>query len=55
VASLGPIHHGNPKYQLGEKYKLRLARKFVQGCEKSINLLYEEVEKKIKNMRECYL
>jgi len=54
VASLGPIHHGNPKYELGEKYKLGLARKFAQGCEKSINLSYEEAEKKIKNMWECF-
>jgi hypothetical protein len=53
VASLGPIHHGKPKYQLGEKYKLKLAYEFVQGCGKNINLLYE-VEKKIKQLRECY-
>ncbi|XP_059462812.1 UPF0481 protein At3g47200-like [Corylus avellana] len=51
VASLGPIHHGKPKYQLGEKYKLRLAYEFVHG--KSINLLYE-VEKEIKQLRECF-
>jgi hypothetical protein len=53
VASLGPIHHGKPKYQLGEKYKLKLAYEFVQDCGKNINLLYE-VEKKIKQLRECY-
>jgi len=53
VASLGPIHHSNPKYQLGEKYKLRLAYEFVQGCGNNINLLYE-VEKKIKELRECF-
>ncbi|XP_059462809.1 UPF0481 protein At3g47200-like [Corylus avellana] len=53
VASIGPIHHGKPKYQLGEKYKLRLAYEFVQGCGKSINLLYE-VEKKIKQLREFF-
>jgi len=23
VVSLGPIHHGKPKYRLGEKYKLK--------------------------------
>jgi hypothetical protein len=53
VASVGPIHHGKPKYQLGEKYKLRLAYEFVQDCGKSINLLYE-VEKEIKQLRECF-
>ncbi|KAK7859845.1 hypothetical protein CFP56_002159 [Quercus suber] len=34
VASFGPIHHGTPKYQLGEKYKLILTYEFV--CEKMI-------------------
>jgi hypothetical protein len=53
VASLGPIHHGNTKYQLGEKYKLKLAYEFVQGCGKDINLLYE-VSKEIKQLRECF-
>ncbi|KAE8038894.1 hypothetical protein FH972_011362 [Carpinus fangiana] len=53
VASLGPIHYGNQKYQLGEKYKLKLAYEFVRGCGKDINLLYE-VSKKIKQLRECF-
>jgi hypothetical protein len=30
VVSLGPIHHGKPKYQKAEKYKLRLASAFVK-------------------------
>ncbi|KAE8098666.1 hypothetical protein FH972_016710 [Carpinus fangiana] len=54
VASVGPIHHGKPKYQLGEKYKLRLAYEFVKGCRKNINVLYELVEKNIKQLRECF-
>ena len=48
VASLGPIHHGNPKYQLREKFKLILVRQFVQDCGKGINVLYE-VEKARKS------
>ena len=31
VASFGPIHHGTPKYQLGEKYKLILTYEFIRG------------------------
>jgi hypothetical protein len=54
VASVGPIHHGKPKYQLGEKYKLKLAYEFVKGCGKNINVLYELVEKNIKQLRECF-
>ena len=53
VASLGPIHHGNTKYQLGEKYKKKLAFEFVQGCGKGINLL-NGVAKEIKKLRECF-
>jgi hypothetical protein len=61
VASLGPIHHGNPKYELGEKYKRILASKFVQGCsgnnennlDEHINCLYK-IEKEIKDLRECF-
>ncbi|KAE8098677.1 hypothetical protein FH972_016721 [Carpinus fangiana] len=53
VASLGPIHHSNTKYQLGEKYKLKLANEFVQCCRKGINLLYE-VAKELKQLRECF-
>jgi hypothetical protein len=61
VASLGPIHHGNPKYQLGEKYKVRLAYEFVD-CNKNksnnlnegINYLYEKVKEEIKELRQCF-
>ena len=31
VASFGPIHHGTPKCQLGEKYKLILTYEFIRG------------------------
>jgi hypothetical protein len=62
VASLGPIHNGNPKYELGERYKLRLAYQFVQGfscnngnnLDDDINFLYEKIKKKIKKLRECF-
>jgi hypothetical protein len=62
VALLGPIHHGKPKYQLGEKYKLILAYEFVQGCSgnnennlyENINCLYKKIKKEIKELRECF-
>ncbi|XP_062165654.1 UPF0481 protein At3g47200-like [Alnus glutinosa] len=63
VASLGPIHHGKPKYELGEKYKRILAYKFIQGCcgaydennfYEHINCLYEKIKKEIKDLRECF-
>jgi hypothetical protein len=54
VASLGPIHHGNPKYQLGEKYKRKLAYVFVQADRGKRLKLLHEVVKKIKELRECF-
>uniref|UniRef100_A0A2N9FPM3 Uncharacterized protein n=1 Tax=Fagus sylvatica TaxID=28930 RepID=A0A2N9FPM3_FAGSY len=54
VVSLGPIHHRNPKYQLGEQYKLLLTYEFVKGSEKMINDLYEKIKEKIKDLRDCF-
>jgi hypothetical protein len=54
VAAVGPIHHGKPKYRLGEEYKLVLASKFVEQSGKVINNLYEEAEMEIKQLRGCF-
>jgi hypothetical protein len=54
VVALGPIHHDNKKYQLGEKCKLILSSKFVECSGKSINDLYEAVVNEIKQLRECF-
>ena len=54
VAAVGPIHHGKPKYQLGEEYKLVLASKFVELSGKGINSLYVAAEMEIKQLRECF-
>ncbi|XP_059428356.1 UPF0481 protein At3g47200-like [Corylus avellana] len=56
VVSLGPIHHGKPKYRKAEKYKLVLANKFVKesGKDKKAESLYAEIEKKIKKLREYF-
>ena len=54
AVSLGPIHHGNEKYKLGEKYKLVLTYEFVKGSEKKINDLFKKIEEKIKELKECF-
>jgi hypothetical protein len=56
VVSLGPIHHGNPKYDIGEEYKLVLANKFVKECGKGkkAESLYAEIKEKIKQLREYF-
>uniref|UniRef100_A0A2N9F2I4 Uncharacterized protein n=1 Tax=Fagus sylvatica TaxID=28930 RepID=A0A2N9F2I4_FAGSY len=54
VASLGPIHHGKEKYQLGEKYKLVLTSEFVKGSDKDIKDLYKKIEENINDLRYCF-
>uniref|UniRef100_A0A2N9F1L2 Uncharacterized protein n=1 Tax=Fagus sylvatica TaxID=28930 RepID=A0A2N9F1L2_FAGSY len=54
VVSLGPIHHGKEKYQLGEKYKLLLTSEFVKGSCKGINALYMKIERRIKKLKDCF-
>ncbi|XP_030924354.1 UPF0481 protein At3g47200-like [Quercus lobata] len=54
AVSLGPIHHGNEKYKLGEKYKLVLAYEFVEGSEEKINDLFKKIKEKIKELKECF-
>ena len=54
VVSLGPIHHGKPKYQLAEKYKIVLTSEFVKGSGKDIRVLYKKIEENIKELRDCF-
>ena len=54
AVSLGPIHHGKPKYQLAEKYKLILASEFIKDSGKVIDELYKNIADNIKELRECY-
>jgi hypothetical protein len=54
VVSLGPIHHGKEKYQLGEKYKLVLTSEFVKGSGKDIKDLYPKIEENINDLRYCF-
>ncbi|KAL4607417.1 hypothetical protein ACB092_09G172300, partial [Castanea dentata] len=54
VVSVGPIHHGKPKYRLTEEYKLTLANDFIGKSGKSHEELYEIIKKNIKELRECF-
>ena len=54
VVSLGPIHHGKERYQLGEKYKLVLTSEFLKGSGKDIKDLYKKIEENINDLRNCF-
>ena len=40
MVSIGPIHHGNPKYRLAEEYKLTLAENFIEESGKTDKVVY---------------
>ena len=54
VVSVGPIHHGKPKYKLGEKYKLVLTSEFIEDSGKSMGDVYKKIKEKIKELRDCF-
>uniref|UniRef100_A0A2N9F1U4 Uncharacterized protein n=1 Tax=Fagus sylvatica TaxID=28930 RepID=A0A2N9F1U4_FAGSY len=54
LVSLGPIHHGKPKYQLGEKYKHVLTNKFMEGNSNTKEEVINKIKEKIEELRECF-
>ncbi|KAK7840251.1 hypothetical protein CFP56_016879 [Quercus suber] len=54
TVSLGPIHHRNDKYQIGEQYKLVLTYEFVNGSKEKINCLYKKIGENINELRDCF-
>ncbi|KAK4580905.1 hypothetical protein RGQ29_024525 [Quercus rubra] len=54
TVSLGPIHHPNDKYQLGEQYKPVLTYEFVNGSEEKINYLHKKIGENINELRDCF-
>ena len=54
AVSLGPIHHLNDKYQLGENYKLVLTNEFVKGNKERISYLYKMIGEKINELKDCF-
>ncbi|KAM6568177.1 hypothetical protein CsatB_016162 [Cannabis sativa] len=54
--SIGPIHHGNPKFKLAEqKFKFKFAAKFVENSgQQSHEQLYKTIMEKIEVLKECF-
>ncbi|KAF3442494.1 hypothetical protein FNV43_RR16410 [Rhamnella rubrinervis] len=53
---IGPIHHGNPKFQVSSKYKPKLTAKFIKdsGSTNGGEDLYMKIWDSIKELRDCY-
>ncbi|XP_041026651.1 UPF0481 protein At3g47200-like [Juglans microcarpa x Juglans regia] len=54
IVAIGPIHHGEPKYEPAEAYKLRMAYSFVEDSRTKDEILYDIVEKNIEQLRQCF-
>ncbi|XP_030924631.1 UPF0481 protein At3g47200-like [Quercus lobata] len=54
VVSIGPIHHGKPKYRLAEEYKLTLAENFIEESGKTDKELYMVIKNNIEQLRKCF-
>ncbi|XP_062119384.1 UPF0481 protein At3g47200-like [Humulus lupulus] len=54
--SIGPIHHGNPKFRLAEKhFKFLFAAKFVENSgHQSYDHLYRKVMERIELLKQCF-
>nr|POE68977.1 upf0481 protein [Quercus suber] len=54
VVSIGPIHHGKPKYRLAEENKLALANSFIEESGKTDKELYMVIKNNIEQLRKCF-
>ncbi|KAM0981317.1 hypothetical protein ACFX13_014728 [Malus domestica] len=54
AVAIGPFHHGNPRCELAEEFKLMLTKRFLKYTSQTVEALHQKVEKKIKELRECY-
>ncbi|KAM2779224.1 hypothetical protein COP1_014520 [Malus domestica] len=54
AVAIGPFHHGNPRCELAEEFKLMLTKRFLKYTSQTDEALLQRVEKKIKELRECY-
>ncbi|XP_012567308.1 uncharacterized protein [Cicer arietinum] len=54
LVSMGPIHHGDENLELGEKYKLIWAEKYIEKFKLNPNTLYQRIADNIVNLKSLY-
>ncbi|TYI44977.1 hypothetical protein E1A91_D13G002600v1, partial [Gossypium mustelinum] len=54
LVAFGPLHHGNPKFQRAEQYKLKFAARFVHVSGTNCDDLLKKVKAQIDDLRKCY-
>ncbi|TYI99235.1 hypothetical protein E1A91_A13G002500v1 [Gossypium mustelinum] len=54
LVAFGPLHHGNPKFQRAEQYKIKFAARFVHVSGTKHDDLFNKVKAQIDDLRKCY-
>ncbi|KAL9323677.1 hypothetical protein ACSQ67_008534 [Phaseolus vulgaris] len=54
LVSIGPIHHGKPELELGEKYKLMWAAKYLERTKQDGQTLYQKIASNIEQLKERF-
>ncbi|XP_021296043.1 uncharacterized protein LOC110425447 [Herrania umbratica] len=52
--AIGPLHHGNPKFEQAEHTKLKLAALFADKNKTRGEFLFIKIKEEIKDLRKCY-
>ncbi|KAK7364889.1 hypothetical protein VNO80_13635 [Phaseolus coccineus] len=54
LVSIGPIHHGKPNLELGEKYKLMWAAKYLERTKQDAQTLYQKIASNIEQLKQRF-
>ncbi|XP_052176168.1 uncharacterized protein LOC127790628 [Diospyros lotus] len=54
VIAIGPLHHGKPELERMETFKIQFALQYAHQSNKSMEELYDAVEKQAIDARNCY-
>lgn len=54
VVAIGPIHHGHPNFEYGEKMKLILASNFLESHGIDAKVVYRQVYDNLAKLNMCY-
>ncbi|KAH1076780.1 hypothetical protein GLYMA_19G074300v4 [Glycine max] len=54
LVSIGPIHHGAEKLQLGEKYKLMWAAMYLERTKQDAQTLYQKIASNIEQLKDLF-
>ncbi|KAE8702466.1 Tetratricopeptide repeat (TPR)-like superfamily protein [Hibiscus syriacus] len=54
LVALGPLHHGNPKFDRAEPSKLKFAAVFAYENKTTCDFLFGKVMEEIQDLRNCY-